>query len=229
MTNDNHYQILEVNQTATQQEIKQAYRRLVKQFHPDTQKESSDREKIISLNAAYEILGDPQRRHTYDRQLSGKNVISRRQQRTAQAQQQYKRDRDREQATELHLQQWSKEIYAPLNRLISLILNPLDTQIELLSADPFDDRLMEEFRDYLDDCRSYLNKAKQVFASQPNPSKFAKVAASLYYCLDRIGDGLDELDLFTLNYDDRSLHTGKELFTIARQLRQEARQANPLF
>jgi molecular chaperone DnaJ len=227
MTSDNHYQILEISQTATQQEIKQAYRRLVKQFHPDIRRETSDREKIISLNAAYEILGDPQRRHRYDRQLSGGNNTSRRQQRAAQAQQQYKRDRDREQASELQLQQWLKKIYAPLNRLISLILNPLDAQIELLSADPFDDILMEEFRDYLDECRNYLTKARQVFASQPNPSKFAKVAASLYYCLDRIGDGLDELELFTLNYDDRYLHNGKELFAIARQLRQEARQANP--
>jgi molecular chaperone DnaJ len=226
MTRENYYQTLKVNQTATQQEIKQAYRRLAKQFHPDTQNETANHEIIISINAAYEVLSDPQRRHAYDRQLTDGDYTSRRQQRTTEAQRQYQRSRETERATEAQLNRWFQEIYAPLDRLIGRILNPLETQIDLLSADPFDDRLMEVFRNYLENCGDYLDRARQIFASQPNPAKVAKVAASLYYCLDRISDGIDELELFTLNYDDRYLHTGKELFRIARQLRQEARQAS---
>jgi molecular chaperone DnaJ len=225
MTADNHYQILEISQTATPKEIKQAYRRLVKQFHPDTQSNTADREKTISINAAYETLSDPQRRHIYDRQLNNSDFSSRRQQRTTEAQRQYQRYRETEKATEVHLACWLKDIYMPLDRIIGCILNPLDEEIELLSADPFDDYLMESFQDYLDHCRNYLDRARQIFTSQPNPSPVAKVAASLYYCLDRLGDGIEELEFFTLNYDDRYLHTGKELFRIARQLRQEARLA----
>lgn len=220
----NHYQTLEVKKTATQQEIKQSYRRLVKQFHPDTLSETADSEKIVSLNTAYEILGDPQRRYLYDRELVSDTHS--RQHRQTEAQRQYKRDREIEKATEIHFHNWLKTIYTPIDRLLGRILNPLNAQIDLLSADPFDDRLMEVFQKYLEDCRHHLEKSKQLLASQPNPAKLAKVAASLYYCLDRVNDGLDDLELFTLNYDDRYLHTGQELFRIARQLRREARQAN---
>lgn len=225
MRSENHYQTLKINQTATQQEIKQAYRRLVKRFHPDTLSETADGEKIVSINTAYEVLGDPQRRHNYDRELVS-NTTNSRQQRQTEAQRQYHRDRETEKATEIHFHSWLKNIYTPIDRLLGRILNPLNTQIDLLSADPFDDCLMRVFQQYLEDCRHYLEKSKQLFASQPNPAKLARVAASLYYCLDRVGDGLDELELFTLNYDDRYLHTGQELFRIARQLRREARQAN---
>ena len=47
----NHYQILEVSHQATHQEIKQAYRRLVKRFHPDSGSQTADREKIVEVNA----------------------------------------------------------------------------------------------------------------------------------------------------------------------------------
>jgi molecular chaperone DnaJ len=66
----NHYKTLKISPTATQAEIKQAYRRLVKIFHPDSHSSKADHEEIVRLNAAYEILGDAQRRQSYDRQFS---------------------------------------------------------------------------------------------------------------------------------------------------------------
>lgn len=225
MKDENYYQTLEIPQKATQTEIKQAYRRLAKQFHPDTQKETADSEKIISLNAAYEILSDPQRRSVYDRQLEAGNS-SRRQQRTTEAQRQYKQNRASARASEAQVNLWLQQIYTPCDRLISSILNPLEEEIDELSGDPFDDYLMENFNEYLEHCRQSLERSHSLFASCPNPPQTAKVAATLYYCLDRIGDGIDELEYFTLNYDDRYLHTGIELFRIARQLRREARQAS---
>ncbi|RMD71747.1 MAG: J domain-containing protein, partial [Cyanobacteria bacterium J149] len=56
----NYYEILEIKHNASAQEIKQAYRRLAKKFHPDSQNNNADHEKIVSLNAAYEILSDPE-------------------------------------------------------------------------------------------------------------------------------------------------------------------------
>jgi len=47
-------------------------------------------------------------------------------------------------------------------------------------------------------------------------------AANLYYCLDRLSDGLEELERFTLNYDAQYLNMGQELFKIANELYTEA-------
>ena len=51
-----YYKTLDVNPTATQGQIRQAYRHLVKLFHPDTHTEVADHERIISINEAYEVL-----------------------------------------------------------------------------------------------------------------------------------------------------------------------------
>lgn len=224
----NHYQTLNIGRQASQQEIKQAYRRLAKCFHPDANNELANSEKIVEINAAYEILGDPHRRRLYDRQLrsgyseDSYNSYNKRQQRTAQAQDRYKRHRQNEREADSQQLRWLKEIYLPINLAIARILNPLEAEIDQLSADPFDDELMSVFQDYLENCRDYLALAQRVFASQPNPARFAAVAANLYYCLDRIGDGIKELEWFTYNYDDHYLHTGIELFRIARGLLREA-------
>ncbi len=118
-----------------------------------------------------------------------------------------------------------KQVYTPVSRLIQQILKPLKEQIDDLSADPFDDELMEDFQDYLEDCRELLNKAERTFRSLPNPPSVAGVAAHLYYCLNQVSDGIEQLETFTLNYDDSYLHTGQELFRIAAGLRREAQVA----
>ncbi|MGK7914928.1 MAG: J domain-containing protein [Prochloraceae cyanobacterium] len=228
----NHYQILEVSHKATHQEIKQAYRRLVKRFHPDSGSQTADREKIVEVNAAYEVLGDPQLRRSYDLQLTSQDLYRstiKRQQRTADAQNQYQRSRQKVKEEEAHQRQWLKEVYIPINRILFLILDPLEDRIEELSADPFDDRLMAAFENYLENCRNYLDRAQQTLASQPNPTKLAAIAAPFYHCINQISDGLDELQWFTLNYNERYLHTGQELFRIARGLHSQAREVASLF
>jgi molecular chaperone DnaJ len=83
---------------------------------------------------------------------------------------------------------------------------------------------MAVFQDYLETCRQNLDRAKTLFSQRPNPAKMAKVAASVYYCLNHLTDGLEELETFALNYDDRSLHTGQEMFRMAQRLQVEAKQ-----
>ena len=58
------YAVLEVSPTATDAEIKAAYRRLVKQHHPDA---GGDDQRMLALNAAWEVLGDAERRRAHDR------------------------------------------------------------------------------------------------------------------------------------------------------------------
>ena len=228
MSRSNHYDTLNISPKATQAEIKQAYRRLAKLFHPDSQSTTADPDKIVQVNAAYEILGDPTRRRFYDEQLRSSPYpppYQNRQQRTADAQQHYQRHRQTSQDADFQLNQWLEQVYKPVNRLIIRILNPLKTQVDELSADPFDDELMADFQAYLEDCRQYLHQAQLTFRSQPNPPTVAGAAASLYYCLNQLGDGIEELNRFTLNYDDHYLHVGQELFRIAKGLRYEAQDA----
>lgn len=61
------YEILGVPRDASQDDIKKAYRTLVKKYHPDTNKEPGAEEKFKEVRDAYEILGDPEKRQKYDR------------------------------------------------------------------------------------------------------------------------------------------------------------------
>ena len=59
----NPYEILGVSSNASLQEIKSAYRALVKRHHPDT---GGDQEMILSINAAWEVLRDSESREAFD-------------------------------------------------------------------------------------------------------------------------------------------------------------------
>ncbi|MEB3312473.1 MAG: DnaJ domain-containing protein [Snowella sp.] len=218
-----YYEILEVARTATQREIKQSYRRLAKQFHPDSQHQAANHDSIIQLNAAYEVLGDVQRRNFYDQQLEGYAHFAKRDQRNSQAQSHYRQQRQAAKQAEQSLQQWMQTVYQPLNRLFFQVIRPLNDQIDELAADPFDDELMGNFQDYLEQCRQFLGKARFLFSSQPNPAEAAKIAVILYYCLNHLDDAIEELEQFTTSYDEHCLNTGKELFRLAKQLLQEAK------
>lgn len=60
------YETLEINESATADEIKKAYRKLARKYHPDVNKEASAEEKFKEINAAYEVLSDPQKKQQYD-------------------------------------------------------------------------------------------------------------------------------------------------------------------
>ncbi len=64
--NPTHYETLGVSETATQVEIKRAYRRLARKYHPDRNKKKGAEEKFKEINSAYQVLGDPGRRQIYD-------------------------------------------------------------------------------------------------------------------------------------------------------------------
>lgn len=65
-TKRDYYDILGVSRTATKTEIKNAYRKLALQFHPDRNKAPEAEKKFKEINEAYEVLSDPKKRQVYD-------------------------------------------------------------------------------------------------------------------------------------------------------------------
>ncbi len=61
-----YYEVFGVPRTATQDEIKSAYRKLARKFHPDVSKESDAEARFKEIGEAYEVLKDPEKRAAYD-------------------------------------------------------------------------------------------------------------------------------------------------------------------
>jgi len=61
-----YYQTLGVAKTASEEEIKKAYRKLVRKYHPDVSKEADAQKKTQEINEAYGVLGDAEKRAAYD-------------------------------------------------------------------------------------------------------------------------------------------------------------------
>jgi DnaJ-class molecular chaperone len=68
-----YYKILEINQSSSDKDIKNSYRRLVKLYHPDTNKTDGADEKIKEINEAYSILSDKEKKSEYDHLINPNN------------------------------------------------------------------------------------------------------------------------------------------------------------
>jgi len=67
MSKRDYYEVLGVSKTADATELKKAYRKLAKQYHPDVNKDAGAEDKFKEINEAYEVLSDPQKKASYDR------------------------------------------------------------------------------------------------------------------------------------------------------------------
>lgn len=76
MPNENYYDILGISYTATQEEIKNAYRNKAKQYHPDTNQSSNAEDMMKIINIAYEVLSDLSKRKEYDEKLTKENKVN---------------------------------------------------------------------------------------------------------------------------------------------------------
>ncbi len=67
MSKRDYYEVLGVDKNASKEDIKSAYRKLARKYHPDVSKEENAEEKFKEVREAYEILSDPKKRQQYDR------------------------------------------------------------------------------------------------------------------------------------------------------------------
>ena len=67
-----YYKTLGVSRDATAEEIKKAYRRLARKYHPDVSKETDAEQKMKEVNEANAVLSDPEKRAAYDQLGQGR-------------------------------------------------------------------------------------------------------------------------------------------------------------
>lgn len=73
-TKRDYYEVLGIDKNASESEIKSAFRKLAKKYHPDVSKEENAEEKFKEIQEAYAVLSDPNRRRQYDQ--FGHNAFS---------------------------------------------------------------------------------------------------------------------------------------------------------
>jgi len=67
MSQRDYYEVLECGRNASQDELKSAFRRLARQYHPDVNKSTDAEERFKEINEAYAVLSDEEKRAVYDR------------------------------------------------------------------------------------------------------------------------------------------------------------------
>ena len=199
------YQILKVHPSAKLEEIKKAYRKLVKIHHPD---KGGDSAVMLEVNSAWEIL---KKKHK-DLNLNKVNNSK------LYNQNEYKRETNSHSKPE-DLKKWFQNVYIPIDKLLGQIINPLGSKIRDLSADPYDEILMDSFCLYLEQSKNKITKIKEIYTSFACPSIIRDFSLDLYHCLSHVEDGINELERFTMGYVDNYLHDGKAMIAIAKKKR----------
>ncbi len=219
------YQILGVTSNATAQEIKAAYRKLVKLHHPDA---GGDEKKILMLNAAWEVLGDVEKRRNYDNKNKTNHSLikeaERRGVRNAMASDAAQAAQGQASAKDDALIKWLNEVYKPIDLLLGQIINPFTSHLKELSADPYDDDLMNTFCKYIEKSQKKLEKIESIYRSLPAPISAQGFGLSLYHCLSQVQDAFVEIERYTMGYVDNYLHDGREMLREAKARRLRLKQ-----
>ena len=204
MSND-PYQILKVHASSQIEDIKKAYRKLVKIHHPD---KGGDPKIMLEINSAWEIL---KKKHAniHSNQVNNSKIYNRNE---------AKKDTNNYSKSE-DINNWFQTIYIPIDKLIGQIINPLAPKIRELSADPYDQILMDSFCLYLEKSKHKIKKVKVIYTSIPSPSIIKGFSLDLYHCLSQVEDGLNELERYTMGYVDNYLHDGKSMIKEAKKKR----------
>ena len=199
------YQILKIHPSAKLEDIKKAYRELVKIHHPD---KGGDPKVMLEINAAWEILKKKHKNLNLNT-INNPKVYKKTN---------YKKEQPNYSNSE-DIKKWFQNIYLPIDKLLGQITNPLASKIKDLSADPYDEILMDSFCSYLEKSKDKIKKVKIIYTSMASPSLVKDFSLDLYHCLSQVEDGLNELERYTMGYVDNYLHDGKSMISEAKKKR----------
>tara|TARA_Y100000589_G_C27034557_1_gene580465 strand:- start:37 stop:711 length:675 start_codon:yes stop_codon:yes gene_type:complete len=222
----NFYKELGLEENASIVEIKSAYRLLAKKYHPDT---GGNNEKFLAIQIAWETLNDPQKKAIHDQTLLDQNFTSRNKKENWSLE--FEKKKNNSTFQDQDIKDWIKNIYEPSNRYITQAIKPLHSEIKKLSADPYDDELMNDFCSYIKDSRKKIEKASNLFKTKAVPNSISSIGLDLYHCFSQVQDALDELDRYTQGYVDDYLFDGKQMMKEAQriQLNMKASKKNISF
>ena len=210
--NRNPYEIFKVSQHASWSEIKSAYRKLVKIHHPDT---GGDQNIMLEINAAWEIL---KVKNEIDYSSRENEIFSSNIYNEGYSENRSSNDKNKSSEQDV-IKNWFKNIYIPIDKLLGQIINPLQSQVRSLSADPYDDLLMDSFCLYINKSQNKIEKINKIYTSKKSPHEAKEFSLNLYHCLSQVQDGLNELDRYTMGYVDNYLHDGKAMIREANKKR----------
>ena len=209
----NLYEELGLKENATQGEIKSSYRQLVKQHHPDA---GGEKDRFLAIQNAWETLNDPLKKQKYDKNLFSLNQASNLNNYSWEENVNKKKYSSTTKDNEV--KNWIKNIYLPTNRFISQIIKPLSQEIKELSADPYDEELMEKFCNYISISQKKIEKVDKLYKSISVPNSISSLGLDLYHCFSQVKDALSELDKYTQGYVDDYLFDGKQMMKEAKRI-----------
>jgi len=210
---NNFYEELGLKINATKNEIKSSYRSLVKKHHPD---KGGDKEKFLAIQNAWETLNDPIKKEKYDKQFY--NLYQTKNEQNDNWEEKFNSKKFNSTIKDKELEIWIRDIYEPINRLINQIIKPLNNEIKALSADPYDEQLMEIFCNYISTSQRKIEKVQKIYNSRVVPASISALALDLYHCFSQVKDALSELDRYTQGYVDAYLFDGKEMMKEAKRI-----------
>ncbi len=211
--NKNLYEELGIKQNANQGEIKSSYRLLVKKHHPDA---GGEKDRFLAIQNAWEILNDPIKKEQYDKTLFSLNQTSNFNNENWEEKVNTKKYSSKIKDNEV--KNWIKNIYNPTNRIISQVIKPLSQEIKELSADPYDEELMDNFCSYISFSQKKIEKVYKLYNSISVPNSISFLGLDLYHCFSQVKDALSELDKYTQGYVDDYLFDGKEMMKEAKRI-----------
>ena len=209
----NLYEELGLKKNATKSEIISSYRSLVKQHHPDA---GGNKERFLAIQNAWETLNDPIKKKQYDSSFFSSNSSF--DSLNENWEEKFNSKKYNSSIKDKEVEAWFKEIYTPTNRLISQIIKPLNKEIKELSADPYDDQLMENFCSYIILSQKKIEKVEKIYNKKIVPKSISDLGLDLYHCFSQVKDALSEFDRYTQGYVDDYLFDGKEMIKEAKRI-----------
>ena len=207
------YKELGLSRNATLTEIKKAYRSLAKRYHPDT---GGSNERFIAIQEAWEVLNNAEKKEIHDQEISNYSNFNKNYRESWSIEVNLKKSSSSN--TDQDIKAWIRKIYFPINRYINQVIKPLNGEIKKLSADPYDDELMENFCLYINLSRKKIEKAELLYKSQVVPTSISSIGLDLYHCFSQVKDALAELDRYTQGYVDDYLFDGKQMMKEAKKI-----------